>query len=103
MTSTRTLARIVEFKLLLARLAEDQVILELRRAAREQKRRLPPETRTLLRTGALAAVNRLRPPDLLAYANGETLEESLMHAMSSGAFERLLEATVRLAFPGGPT
>lgn len=103
MSSARTLARIVEFKILLARIMEDHVVLELRRAAREQNRRLPPETRDVLRTGAIAAVNRLAPGELLSFAGATTLEDSLMQAMSSGAFDRLVEATVRLAFPAGPT
>lgn len=103
MSHVRSLARVVEFKLLLATIMEDHVALELRRAAREQKRRLPPETRTVLRTGAIAAVNRLTPAELLSFAGGATVEESLLQAMSSGAFDRLVASTVRLAFPGGPT
>lgn len=103
MSATRTLARVVEFKLLLARIMEDHVASQLRRAARDQNRRLPPETRTLLRTGAIAAVNRLGPSELLGFASGATLEESLLQAMQSGVFDRLVEETVRLAFPGGPT
>ena len=102
MTSEDDLARIVDFKLLLSKIAEDHLLGELGRAAQAQGRRLPLVARTALRTGALAAVKQLSPTEILAFANGATWEKSLEAAVGSGAWRRLLDATLRFAFPGGP-
>ena len=96
------LARIVEFKILLSRIAEDHLYEELRRAANAQGRRLPLVTRTALRTGAGAAVRALSPAEILAFAQGSTWDQSLKAAVEAGAWRRLLDAAIRLAFPSGP-
>ncbi|MBI2077522.1 MAG: hypothetical protein HYT80_04000 [Euryarchaeota archaeon] len=96
------LARLVEFKLLLSRITEDHLFEELRRAANAQGRRLPNVTRTALRTGASAAVRALSPAEILTFAQGATWEESLKAAVDAGAWRRLLDVAIRLAFPSGP-
>ena len=90
--------RIVEFKLILAEMAEEYVRTRLAGAAREQGRRLPKQTATLLRTGALAAVARLGPLDLASFAASDDWRESVARAIECGAWGRLVAETVRLAF-----
>lgn len=91
-------ARIVEFKLILADMAQDYVRARLSKAARAQGRRLPKQTATLLRTGALAAVARLGPDDLSQFATSGDWQTSVAHAIESGAWGRLIASTVRFAF-----
>jgi hypothetical protein len=90
--------RIVEFKLILAEMAEDYIRRQLAGAAREQGRRLPKQTATLLRTGAMAAVARLRPDDLCLFAQSDDWSKSVAQAIECGAWGRLIHETVRLAF-----
>lgn len=96
------LGRIVEFKLLLCKITEAHLLDELRHAATAQGRRLPLVARAALRTGALAAVKGLDAAEVLAFAQQDTWEKSVQAAVESGAWRRLLENAVRLAFPGGP-
>ena len=103
MTADDDLSRLVEFRLLLSRLAEDYLAQELGRAARAQGRRLPPVAVPALRAGAVAAVARLTPRDIEGFASAKTWSESLEAAVRSGAWARLLEQSIALAFPAGPT
>lgn len=91
-------ACIVEFKLILAEMAEQYVREKLAAAARLQRRRLPKQTATLLRTGALAAVARLGPDELSRFASSPDWELSVSNAIQQGAWGRLVADTVRLAF-----
>jgi hypothetical protein len=90
--------RLVEFKLILAEMAEAYILTKLAASAREQGRRLPKEAGNLVRTGTLGAVGSLEPADLAAFATSPDWESSVAAAIESGVWRRLLDSAVRLAF-----
>lgn len=89
---------LVEFKLWLVRALEDHLLRELAAAASSQGRRLPAVTRNLLRTGATTAVSALAPSDLGRFAQGDSWADAFQAAVVSGAWEDLVEETLRHSF-----
>lgn len=98
MSEAEDVSMVVEFKVWLVRALEDHILKELAAAAKDQGRRLPAVTRTLVRTGATSAVAELPPSELQRFTAGESWKDALGVAVTSGAWTRLVEDAIRHSF-----